>query len=113
MEAQSAQARLNTCRNTSELRSLLSELCSGLAEVLNVTTLCGNGRDNMMCVVDFFPGTPDLAGLAERIGVPETLLLEAALCLIGVLGGIRYYMQHRQQIPAEQRVPLLSASGGK
>ncbi len=68
MEAQSAQARLNTCRNTSELRSLLSELCSGLAEVLNVTTLCGNGRDNMMCVVDFFPGTPDLAGLAERIG---------------------------------------------
>ncbi len=65
-----------------------------------------------------FAGSTPIGGfitgwLAERIGVPETLLLEAALCLIGVLGGIRYYMQHRQQIPAEQRVPLLSASGGK
>jgi len=68
METLSPQARLNACRNTSELRTLLSDLCSGVAEVLNVTTLCGNGRENMMCVVDFFPGTRDLAALTERIG---------------------------------------------
>ena len=51
--------------------------------------------------------------LANHIGVPETLLIEAAICLVGVLGGIRYYVIHRQQIPAEQRVRLLGASGGK
>ncbi len=65
-----------------------------------------------------FAGSTPIGGfitgwLAERIGVPETLLLEAALCLIGVLAGIRYYMLHRQQIPAEQRVRLLGATGGK
>ena len=65
-----------------------------------------------------FAGSTPIGGfltgwLANHIGVPETLLIEAAICLVGVLGGIRYYVIHRQQIPAEQRVRLLGASGVK
>lgn len=62
------QERLRNCRTTSELRTLIAELCGELAEVLSVTAICSQDRDNMMCVIDFAPGTPNLAAVTERIG---------------------------------------------
>jgi len=62
------QERLQNCRNTSELRTLIAELCGELAEVLSVTAICSQDRDNMMCVIDFAPGTPNLAAVTGRIG---------------------------------------------
>ncbi len=55
-----------------------------------------------------FAGTTPIGGfitgwLASRIGVPETIALEAVICLVGVLYGVRYYRRHEAEIPAEQR----------
>ena len=65
-----------------------------------------------------FAGTTPIGGfitgwLANRIGVSETLLIEAAICFVGVLVGIRYYVAHREQIPAAQTARLMRAPGGK
>lgn len=68
MSALANKERLRNCRNTSELRVLIAELCGELAEVLSVTAICSQERDNMMCVIDFAPGTPNLAAVTELIG---------------------------------------------
>lgn len=65
-----------------------------------------------------FAGSTPIGGfitgwLANRIGVSETLLIEAAICFVGVLVGIRYYVAHREQIPAAQTARLMRAPGGK
>ncbi|MFN8483669.1 MAG: MFS transporter [Anaerolineae bacterium] len=65
-----------------------------------------------------FAGTTPIGGfitgwLANRIGVSETLLIEAAICFVGVLVGIRYYTAHRAQIPEAQTARLIRAPGGK
>lgn len=61
-------SQLQECKNTLELRALISERCRGFAEVLNVTAICSKEGGNMMCVVDFIPGTPNLVAVTERIG---------------------------------------------
>lgn len=60
--------RLRACRNAGEMRTLLGELCTDLAEVLHVTALCGTSHANTLCVVDFVPGTTRLDEIADRVG---------------------------------------------
>ncbi len=64
-----------------------------------------------------FAGTTPIGGFltglaANHIGVPETLMLEALICLVGIFLGVRYYRRHEADIPAAQRAaPLRGATG--
>ncbi|MCW5850136.1 MAG: MFS transporter [Anaerolineae bacterium] len=55
-----------------------------------------------------FAGSTPIGGfitgwLASRIGVPETIALEAVICFVGVIYGMRYYQRHQGEIPVEQQ----------
>ncbi|MCX6047305.1 MAG: MFS transporter [Chloroflexi bacterium] len=53
-----------------------------------------------------FAGTTPIGGfitgtVATYIGVPETLMIEAGICAVGAVIGIRYYYRHRAEILVE------------
>lgn len=59
-----------------------------------------------------FAGSTPIGGfitgaLADSIGVPETLGIEALCCAVGVTLGIYYYNRHRPDIPTAQQSSLL------
>lgn len=58
-----------------------------------------------------FAGSTPIGGfitgaVANYIGVPETILIEALLCAVGVALGVYYYNRHRAEIPSTQRTLL-------
>lgn len=62
-----------------------------------------------------FAGSTPIGGFitgtaANYIGVPETLLIEALLCAVGVVLGVYYYNRHRAAIPQAQQTLLLRMS---
>ncbi len=59
-----------------------------------------------------FAGSTPIGGfitgvLADYVGVPETLAIEAVVCAVGVTVGVYYYTRHRTTIPIEQQRPMV------
>lgn len=62
-----------------------------------------------------FAGSTPIGGyltgrMAERLGVPETVTIEAALCLAGFAAGAWYYARHRREFEALAGAPAREAS---
>lgn len=62
-----------------------------------------------------FAGSTPIGGyltgrMAERLGVPETVTIEAALCLAGFAAGAWYYARHRREFEALAEAPAREAS---